>query len=244
MSETISPQETACAILSGGIGSRLQSVVADKPKALAPVAGRPFLTYILDQLIHSGFKKVVLCTGYKAELLEKELGFRYKSLTLEYSSEDKPLGTGGALRLALPKLHSHFILVMNGDSFIEENLGEFIAWFEKKAGNHALIGKHLEDASRFGRVCCNSRGEIVRFEEKKPGASSGLINAGIYLLRRQIFEELPLNKTFSLEREIFPKLVGAGFFAYPSNKRFIDIGVPDSFREAQLFFKKFSMNSV
>jgi len=119
-------------ILAGGLGTRLQPVVPDKPKVLVEVLGRPFLVYLLDQLVSLGLHKVVLCTGYKGDKVQECFGGAYRSLRLLYSREDEPLGTGGALRLALPCFSSDTILVMNGDSYIDADLGTYLDWFFQK----------------------------------------------------------------------------------------------------------------
>src|SRR3989344_3076938 len=109
--------EITVAILAGGLGTRLDSVLPDQQKVLAPVNNHFFLQYLLNQLNEAGFKKVVLCTGYLGDQVERSLGKKYKNINLAYSRENTPLGTGGALRLALPKLKSETILMMSGDSF-------------------------------------------------------------------------------------------------------------------------------
>jgi len=113
-------------ILSGGLGTRLRSVVSDRPKVMAMVAGRPFLTHLLDQLVESGIRKTVLCTGYMAELIQNELGERYRNMELAYSVEDTPLGTGGALRNAIGQISGNMLLVLNGDSYCSCHIADFM----------------------------------------------------------------------------------------------------------------------
>ena len=119
-------------ILAGGLGTRLQKVVPHRQKVLAEVRKRPFLTFLLDQLISAGVCDVVLSTGHRADEVHAKLGNAYKSLRLVYSNEKEPLGTGGALRLALPHLNSDPVLIMNGDSYITADLNKFLEWFKKK----------------------------------------------------------------------------------------------------------------
>src|SRR5690349_11866919 len=111
-------RDTTALILAGGLGTRLRSVVADVPKVLAPVHGRPFLACLLDQLADAGLTHAVLCTGYRADLVAAAFGTKYRNLTLDYSEETEPLGTGGALRLAIDRARSQTVLAMNGDSFV------------------------------------------------------------------------------------------------------------------------------
>lgn len=240
MPESFSPRDITCAILSGGFGTRLKSILSEVPKVMAPVLNRPFITYLLDQLLHAGFRKVVLCVGYKADLIQETFGKNYKDLLIAYSQEDRPLGTAGALRLALPMLASNTVLIMNGDSFVDEDLPEFVTWFGKSPREAALIAAKMEDTSRFGRIVLGPEDTVLGFEEKKLDAGPGFINAGVYLLRRRVIEDLPPERSVSLEREIMPNLIGKGFFAYCSRSRFIDIGIPESFSEAQVFFKESS----
>ncbi len=115
-------------ILAGGLGTRLRSSVADRPKVLAPVLGKPFLSYLLDRLQISGIQKVVLCIGYLGEQVQETYGSSYHNMELRYSQETTLLGTGGALRLALPLISSPTVLIINGDSFYDANLNDFHQW--------------------------------------------------------------------------------------------------------------------
>lgn len=224
-------------VLAGGVGSRLRPVVMDRPKVLAEVGGRPFLAYLLDQLDQAGMREAVLCTGYMAEAIGRTLGDRYKSLTLTYSQETQPLGTGGALRQALPHCFSDPILVLNGDSFIDADLGGYVEWFQGNGLEAAMFLTMVPDASRFGRVVVRPDGLIVRFEEKAGHHDAGLINAGVYLLKKQVILTIPEGKNFSLERQLFPQLMGKSLYGYLTRGRFIDIGTPESYLAAEEFFK-------
>ena len=135
-------------ILAGGLGTRLQSVVSGRPKVLANILGRPFMTFLLDQLVLTDVRDVVLCTGYMADEIHKQLGNTYKSLRLVYSREDVPLDTGGALRLALPHLNSDTVLVMNGDSFVNIDLTIYMDWFFKKNCQASLLLTNVSDTRR------------------------------------------------------------------------------------------------
>ena len=224
-------------ILAGGLGTRLRSVVQEKPKVLAEVAGRPFLTYVLDQIRQGGFSHVTLCTGFKGEMLRTLFGANYLDLSLNYSEEKKPLGTGGALRLAIENIASPFCLVMNGDSFVDVCLKDFWEWYSLKKNAAGIVATQVKDVSRFGRIHLDE-GEIVQeFEEKGAHQGAGLINAGMYIFSRDFLLSLPKEKPFSLEKDVFPKMVeGKKLVAFPCNGRFIDIGTPESFIAAQTFF--------
>lgn len=235
-SQTTSLTGTTVAILAGGRGTRLRSVVSDRPKVLAEVRGRPFLTYLLDQVAEAGAREVVLCTGYQAGMVRELLGDSYGALALAYSPEPAPLGTGGAVRRALPLLRSDPVLVMNGDSFVQADLPAFLDWFFRIRRTAAILLTEVADTSRYGRVTPGTEGEILQFTEKGASEGPGLINAGVYLLRTEIIEAIPSDRPFSLETELFPALIGKGLYGHASSGAFIDIGVPESFAKAEDFF--------
>src|ERR1700752_1706335 len=124
--------EIDAVVLVGGQGTRLRAVVADRPKPLAEVAGRPFLAYVLDSLGAAGVSRVTLCTGYRAEMVQATFGPRYGSMHLAFSPEAQPLGTAGALLVALPTLTSRTILVANGDSLCRADLGALVRFHERQ----------------------------------------------------------------------------------------------------------------
>jgi len=223
-------------ILAGGLGTRLRPVLSDRPKVLAEVLGRPFLTYLLEQLSSADVRQVILCTGYMGDKVQETYGDTYKSLHLLYSKEDNPLDTGGALRLALPMIKSDTVMIMNGDSYVNADLKTFLEWFLRKNIVAALLLAKTIDTSRYGRVVISRNGHIEIFEEKGGIEVDGWINAGIYLLQKKFVETIPLGKTFSLERELLPSLVGKKFYGYRCEGEFIDIGTPKSFLKAEKFF--------
>ncbi|MDP3027973.1 MAG: nucleotidyltransferase family protein [Deltaproteobacteria bacterium] len=223
-------------ILAGGLGIRLRSVFSDRPKVLAEILGRPFLTYLLEQLLRAGAREVILCTGYMADRLQEVYGDTYKSLRLLYSQEDGPLDTGGALRLALPLLKSDPVLVMNGDSYIHVDLNSYVEWFLRMDRMASLLLTRVSDTGRYGIVKVEKDESILAFEEKGIARGSGWINAGVYLVKKSLLGSIPQGKAFSLEREFFPSLVGKGLFGYQCKGKFIDIGTPESYRTAENFF--------
>lgn len=137
-------------ILAGGQGTRLQKVVRDRPKVLATVNGRPFIAYIMDQLIEAGFKQVILCVGYLAEMMIDTLGYEYRNLTIQYSQEPHALGTGGAVKYAMPLIKTSHILVMNGDSFIDVDLIDFLVWHFDNKFDVSMVLSEVSDISRYG----------------------------------------------------------------------------------------------
>ena len=225
-------------ILAGGMGTRLKSVVPDKPKVLASVAGRPFLSILLDQISRTGFNRVILCTGYMADQVEAEFGAEYNGLSLIYSREEILLGTGGALRNAMPLISSETIMVMNGDSFIDADLSAFLRWFTVKGCDAALVLTKMNNASRYGLLHADVNGLITSFHEKNAENGAGWINAGVYLLKKTVVETIPHGEAFSLEREFFPSLAGRELYGYCSEGKFIDIGLPESYATAEGFFTR------
>jgi len=224
------------AILAGGLGTRLRSVVADRPKVLAEVRGRPFLSYLLDQLADAGLRTAVLCTGYKGDEVQAVFGDSHRGMRLAYSQEPFPLGTGGAVRLAASHLVSSTVLVLNGDSYCQADVGAFWSHHCAAGSRATLVLVRVDDASRFGQVELDETGRVLRFEEKGARTGPGWINAGMYLVDRQWVESIPSGKAVSLEREVFPAWIDGGLRGWRSPGRFLDIGTPESYREADRFF--------
>lgn len=223
------------AILAGGLGSRLKPVLIDRPKVLAPVAGKPFLARLINQLGAAGIRNVVLCTGYLAEQIENTFGEQYGSLRIQYSRETQPLGTAGSLRLALPLLDSDPVLVLNGDSYCSVDLTSFLEWHAQKKAVGSVLLAHCSDVSRFGSVTCSASGKILHFSEKGT-TGAGWINAGVYLLSQRLLHAIPGERQVSLEYEMFPSWVGQGLFGYSEGKDFLDIGTPEAYAKASEFF--------
>ncbi len=219
-------------ILAGGLGTRLRSEVADRPKVLAEVAGHPFLLYLLEPLQRAGLRHVVLCTGHGAAQLAEVLGDRRGLLAIDHSVEDHPLGTGGALRHALPLLPSQTWLVMNGDSFAGLDPAALIAHHRAQGRAATLAVVHRPDTSRFGRVRLGEADRVVGFAEKQAGSGPGWINAGVYVLSRATVAAIAAERAVSLEREVLPRLVDEGLSAFRAPGPFVDIGTPQSFRGA------------
>lgn len=224
-------------VLAGGLGTRLQSVVPDRQKTVAPVGARPFITYVLDQLAAAGVRRAILCTGHLAGQVEECLGEKYGLLNLEYSRETSPLGTAGAVRLALPFLEAGAALVLNGDSHCAVDLVSFVAAHRQRRAAASLVLARMEDTSRFGRVELNATGEVEKFAEKNTPGEPGWVNAGIYLLERSVIESIPVDRVTSLEKDVFPSLIGRGLVGYPSDGQLWDIGVPDEYVRAQTEFQ-------
>jgi NDP-sugar pyrophosphorylase family protein len=223
------------AILAGGLGTRLRPAIGERAKVVAPVEGRPWVAFLLDQLAAAGFRDVVLCTGFRSDEVEAALGVRHGPLALRYSRETAPLGTAGALRLALPLLDAPELLVMNGDSFCELDFAAAWAWHRARVSQATLVAVEVDDASRYGRVEIDAEDRVRRFSEKQDGSGAGWINAGIYLLARARVAAIEPARALSLERDVLPGWTGAGLHAYRTRGRFIDIGTPGAYSAASRF---------
>lgn len=225
--------DVTAAILAGGLGTRLRPVVADRPKVLAEVRGHPFLTYLLDHLADAGIRRVVLCTGYKGDLIRAMFGDSYGELDLVYSQESEPLGTGGALRLALPFFESDPVLVMNGDSLCRVDLGAFLARHRACGAKATIVLSKVSETGQYGLVQIDHEGRITSFDEKRQAQSPGWVNAGLYLISRRLFETIPDEGAVSLEHQVVPGWVGHELYGYASNVSFLDIGTPEAYAMAQ-----------
>jgi len=226
------------ALLAGGLGTRLRSVLADRPKVLAQVHGRPFLTYLLDQLAETECRSVVLCTGYLGEQIWNAFGETYKSLRLGYSQESEPLGTGGALKFALPRIVSDPVLVMNGDSYCEIDLTVFRRCHHYFGSVGSIALSRVLRSECYGRIKMDEKSRILSFSEKQECAGPGWINAGIYMLGRELLTSIPEGKNVSLEHDVFPGWLGRGLYGYYMPAGFFDIGTPEDFSRADEFFSR------
>ncbi|MBI4510251.1 MAG: nucleotidyltransferase family protein [Deltaproteobacteria bacterium] len=228
--------DVVAAILAGGKGTRLEPVVSDRPKVLADVSGRPFLAYLLDQLVAAGVRRVVLCTGYKASQVSGKIGHAWGPLRVAYSEEPLPLGTAGALRHALPMLESEDVLVMNGDSSCSIDLAAFYRAHRERHATASLLLARVSDRARYGSVLIDDSGWISSFVEKGSALGSGWINAGIYLVERARLATIPEGKEVSLERDVFPSWLEGGLHGVRCDSPFLDIGTPESYATAFEFF--------
>ncbi len=200
---------------------------------MAPVAGRPFLELLLKRLRQQGIAEVILGTGHLAEQIEQHFGDGAEfGLTISYSRETGPLGTGGAVRLAEPFL-SDPALLLNGDSYVEWNLAPMRALAAERDADLVMTLQVVPDVSRYGTVLMTVDGRITKFVEKSSAAGAGLINAGVYLLRREIVSQLPIDKPMSLERDVFPELLAGRVYGVVCDGPFIDIGIPADLERAQ-----------
>ena len=220
------------AILAGGQGTRLHAVTGGDQKVIVPVAGRPFLFRLLDLIADAGLRDVVLCTGHRAEQVAEAIGEEYRGLRVRYSTEVSPLGTAGALRSALPLLLSDPVLAMNGDSYCGLDLAQFCEFHARTAACASIGVCEVNDTSASGLIEFDAHKAITCFDEKTAARTRGWINAGVYLLGRELLLSIPAGRPVSLEREIFPAWVGRRLYAFPIVGKFIDIGTPETYAAA------------
>ena len=219
-------------ILAGGFGTRLRDVVADVPKPMAPVAGRPFLAWLLDRLAAQGMRRCILATGYMADQIQREIGTHWLGMEIVHSVETTPLGTGGAIREAANLLQGECAHVLNGDTWLAYSPAA-LEQATTLAG--AVIGialAHVDDVGRYGAVETHD-GIVAGFREKG-GIGDGWINAGCYFLSAPAIAALPDVQAFSFESEVLLPMAAAGnVAAWTDTRDFIDIGVPEDYRRAQ-----------
>jgi D-glycero-alpha-D-manno-heptose 1-phosphate guanylyltransferase len=228
-------------ILAGGFGTRLREVVTDVPKPMAPVNQKPFLDYLLKYLAHYGIKRVVLSVGYLADKVMEHYSNNFSGMEIVYSVEKEPLGTGGGIRLAMEKCKTNDVLVLNGDSFFDIDLLSFYNLYSDSLGDAALALRHVPNAARYGTIALGELDMIKGFSEKTGHETPGTINAGVYMLSRDVFmDETPAAKNFSIEKDFFEKKLNTlNFYGFTYESYFIDIGIPTDYKQAQHDFKTF-----
>ncbi len=219
-------------ILAGGLGKRLRSAVPDLPKCMAPVAGKPFISHVIDYCIEQGITNFVLSLGYKSEIIINYINENYPKLNVQFSIEHEPLGTGGAIKLACTKTKEKTVLVLNGDTLFKVDVNELAAFHNQQNANCTLALKPMNNFDRYGVVELNENGSVISFQEKKL-YSQGNINGGVYILNTEKFITETFAKVFSFEKEYLEtylsnrKIIGLIQDVY-----FIDIGIPEDFEKA------------
>jgi len=219
-------------VLAGGLGTRLRSVVADRPKAMAEVGGQPFLAHVLDQLAASGFETAILAVGYRAEQIRAHFGVCHRQLQLRYSAEDEPLGTGGAIVAALRNATSNDVFVVNGDTFVDVDHQAMEAAHRDGRSAVTIAVHAVADVERYGALDLD--GSRIRGFLEKGRRGAGWINAGVYVLARSLLERRALPARFSFESDfLVPRVRELCPLAFITEGMFIDIGVPEDYARAQ-----------
>ena len=222
-------------ILAGGMGTRLKSVISDIPKPMAPIHGKPFLEYLLSCLVKFKIKKVILSVGYKYQHILNYFGNNYKGMRLIYAIEDKPLGTGGGIRNAIDHINDDPFFLLNGDTFYEVDLNKLYHLHIKTKANITLSLLPTEKFSRYGSVKLNGT-KITEFLPKKY-TEKGLINGGVYVVNRSVFQKYSHGNKFSFETDFLQVMCNKlNFHGYISEAPFIDIGIPEDYKKALEYF--------
>ncbi len=221
-------------LLCGGLGTRLRSVVSDRPKPLADINGKPFMEYVIRELMKHGIDEIIFAAGYKGKMIEDFFGdgsaFGFRA---HYAYEETQLGTGGALRNALPYVTEPMVYALNADTFYRIDYSALLRLKTEKQCPMALVTREVEDISRYGEVRTEN-GLVTGWNEKCPESRPGEINGGIYLLNRELIARIPEGK-HSLENELLPQWLSEGMEigVMRNEGYFIDIGIPASYQQFQ-----------
>lgn len=228
--------------MAGGFGTRLQSLFKDIPKPMAPIGEEPFLYYLLEYLTRQyKFENIILSTGYLHQIIEDYFQQSFNGIPIIYAKEEGPLGTGGAILNSLKFAKSRTVLIVNGDTYLELNVNNFIDFHQKNNSNLTIALKEMLDFDRYGTVKMKEN-KIIKFEEKKY-CPKGLINAGIYLIDKVFLEQVNLPVKFSFEKDFLEKIIDKqDVYGFISDGYFIDIGIPEDYNKALNFFTGLSCN--
>ena len=227
-------------ILAGGLGTRLRSVVNDRPKSMAEVNGKPFMEYLLDFLIDHDIERFIFSVGHKSNFITNYFGSSYRGRQVVYAYEDEPLGTGGAILNAVSLAHHDNVLITNGDSLFRVDVkAEIVAHLEAK-NDVTLALKPMKNFERYGSIIMDENNRITDFREKMKIAE-GIINGGVYIFNIPAFLDCNFEGKFSIERDYFEAHVKTRKMGgYVADDYFLDIGIPSDFEKAQDEFKAFS----
>lgn len=218
-------------VLAGGFGTRLRSVVPDLPKPMAPVAGRPFLEILLESLAAKGFGRAVLSLGHQAEVVMKHFSRRFAGIEIEFCVEDNPLGTGGAIKLALAHCVGDHAFVVNGDTYLDFEADNVDALWQAH-GQPVIVARTVADTARYGRIVV-ADDLLLNFGDKA-ASGPGLINAGCYVLPRALLAQRDRDVAFSFENDFLADPAARpAMRVFVTQGRFIDIGVPRDYARAQ-----------
>jgi D-glycero-alpha-D-manno-heptose 1-phosphate guanylyltransferase len=229
-------------VLAGGLGTRLAGRLSNLPKPMAPVAGRPFLEILLNQLARAGCTRVVLSVGHLHEVIAQHFGAEFRGMRVDYAIENAPLGTGGAIRAALEQVRADSVLVLNGDTFLDADYAAMLRFHQQEATSLTIAVTHCADAARYGGVVIRGTSEGLRLTgfKEKGRTGAGWINAGAYALRKDLNWPAGLAQKFSFETDLLmPHIDALAPAAFPVTGFFLDIGVPEDLDRAQTELVRF-----
>jgi mannose-1-phosphate guanylyltransferase len=221
-------------ILAGGEGTRLRPLTYTTPKPVMPLAGRPFLSFMLDWARGHGVEEVILSCGFMSDAVKRVLGDIYDGMRLRYVVEEEPLGTAGPVRLALDQgVLEERLIVLNGDVLTDIDLTAELDQHQETGARVTLALYPVDDTASYGVVPTDADGRVEEFLEKAEGETpTNRINAGCYVVEREVIESIPAGRAVSFEREVFPGLVGNGLYGYLAEGYWIDIGTPERYLES------------
>lgn len=223
-------------ILAGGKGTRLQSVISEIPKPMAPVNGKPFLEYVMNYLADSGINRVILSVGYKYQCIMEYFKHEYRDIEIEYTVEEKPLGTGGAIKLALERCNEDRVFILNGDTFFEVDYKAMRVFSESVKSPLTMAVREMENCDRYGTLDIVN-GRVTAFKEKK-FCSKGFINGGIYDVARHILDDVDAN-VFSFEKDFLEhNYMMLNIPIFISKGYFVDIGIPKDYFMTNAYFTR------
>lgn len=225
-------------ILAGGLGTRLRDTIPGLPKCMAPVAGRPFLFYVINYLRSQGIEKIIFSLGFKHEIIEDYLTERFSTLDYQIVIEDEPLGTGGAIQLAYSRSESENVVIANGDTLFKADLHESWRFHDHNNAECTLLLKPMKNFDRYGVVELGEDHLVKKFLEKQ-SYLSGTINGGLYILNKNKFFDEEFPNKFSFEKDYLEKFYGdRRIYGSVQDEYFIDIGIPEDFQRAQIELSK------
>jgi D-glycero-alpha-D-manno-heptose 1-phosphate guanylyltransferase len=230
---------TEAIILAGGMGKRLQPALPDTPKPMAPVNGKPFLSYLINYLLSWDITRIILSLGYKSQDVLSFFGERLQDVDLIYSIEDEPLGTGGGILKAMEHAFGDEVLVLNGDTIYRIGLDSFEDFHRSRDSLLSIALRRQEETGRYGRVELDELQRITGFTEKGKSGAGGWINGGMYMINTAFYRRSSPGERFSLETDFLPGCIPSRrLYGYKTEGYFIDIGTPESYRRAQDEFKR------
>lgn len=220
-------------ILAGGLGTRLRSAVPDLPKCMAPIHGRPFISYVINYLHSQGVERFIFSLGYMHEVIASYIKEHYSELDLEFIIEEEPLGTGGAIKYSCSKAKSADVLITNGDTFFDIDVEALSGFHADKKADCTLSLKPMQQFDRYGVVTLDENERITSFKEKR-FYESGLINGGLYALNVPSFLSEDFPEKFSFEQHYLEAFYGSkNMYGCVQDAYFIDIGIPEDYKKAQ-----------
>jgi len=239
MNDTTIINSVDVVILCGGKGERLKAISGDLPKVLVKVAGRPFLDFLIGDLRQQGFRRIILSVGYKREDIRNHC--LAAGHNVEFSEEETPLGTGGAVKKTAPMIHSQSFIVMNGDSICPVDLSLFYDFHVQKGGILSMVLVRPQAGKDYGIIEVDDEQRIKSFREKEESGAGMFVNGGIYFMRRKIFDYMPEKHRFSLEYDFFPKILSVKCYGFLTDVELIDIGTPERYVNAEQRLSKIQL---